>query len=85
MWNLASADPRSARLHIWQKGGQQEENIVKILVMACARIFCSSCLVSGRRDKVFASGKVENLSRFTHLPPPPPSFLLYLRRVHNFM
>ena len=33
--------------------------------MACARIFCSSCLVSGRGDKVFASGKVENLSRFT--------------------
>ena len=74
MWNLASADPRSARLHIWQKGGQQEENIVKILVMACARIFCSSCLVSGRRDKVFASGKVENLSRFT--PPPLPQFSL---------
>ena len=63
MWNLTSADPRSARLHIWQKGEQQEENIVKILVMACARIFCSSCLVSGRRDKVFTCGKVEKLSR----------------------
>ena len=33
--------------------------------MACARIFCSSCLVSGRRDKLFTYGKVEKLSRFT--------------------
>ena len=50
IWNLASADPRLARLHTWQYGGRQEKIAVNILVMACARIFCSSSLVSGRRD-----------------------------------
>ena len=44
----------------WWTAGKKKS--VNILVMACARIFRSSCLVSGRRDKVFTWGKVARLT-----------------------
>ena len=47
----------------WRTTGKK--TAVNILVIACVRIFCSSCLVSGRRDKVLTFGKVVS-------PPPPP-------------
>lgn len=41
---------------------------VNILVMACARILCSSCLVSGRRDKVL-NLEIWEVPNTRHIPP----------------
>lgn len=76
-WNLTSSNPGSARLHIRQNSGRQEKSSFKN--WTCARIFRSSFLVSGERDKLFTWEKVVPPARVT-LPAevrqlaPCPSF-----------